>query len=122
MKSIDFLVTDTFKNENGNMAKEDYDRLLLDIMEGKGKIISGGAGLRTIKCGLSERKQKAPNWRVVYAMYSRYNLVVLLAKYQKIMSPKKFNLRHRNQLAQAKQHLDLAIKHRFSGSTKGDRL
>ena len=81
-KSLNFWATDSFIHNNGQISRVDYSRLKMDILKGKGDILPAAGGLRIIECNVSGKKRETHTWLVVFAVYARYNLVVLISKYQ----------------------------------------
>ncbi len=117
-----FLPTMPFRMDYGRMAKADYERLKSDISDRKGTLIPAAAGLHQITIDIrgpaGRRKddrsaihsRPTAGWLVVYAIYKKWRLVVLVTKFKCPFRRKKFNFREQMALAAMKKRLDHAVK------------
>ena len=81
------------------------------IQEGNhniGKLTERDKDTRSQKFGGS-----SPGWLVVYAVYERYKLVVLVTKFKHFIKKKRFNLKEQIELAAMKKKLDDSIERYF---------
>jgi len=111
-----------FEEDYGKMSPEDYDQLTQDILERKGTLIPGASGLLEIAVDNTPRRDvgKDPRsekyggqnagWLVVYAVYKRHRLVVLVEKYKYSVRRKKFNFKEQQILASKKIELDKLVE------------
>lgn len=78
-----FIASDLFdKKINGHIDNENLRSMEIDIMNGLGKIIPGTNGLKKIRCGY-EGKGKSGAWRVIYADYPQFCIVILITAFLK---------------------------------------
>ena len=106
-RDTNFLPTESFKMDFGRIHPTDYQQIMSDILDGKSMLIPGAAGLHEIVVESFHGKAK---WLVVYAVYVKWNLVVLVTKFRVHSKKKKFNLKQQIELAAWKKRLDDAVK------------
>lgn len=80
-------------------------------MNGLGKTIAGTGGLRKIRCG-GEGQGKRGGWRVVFADYPNYGVVILIVAFRKNVQ-ENLTAEQVRDLRQIKEIMDREIERKY---------
>jgi len=110
MENYSFYKTESFASDHGSMIESELKLLKEEIAAGKGDILPEGGGLRTISIKMPQGQRA--EWFVVYAIYKKLRLVILLTKFKKNIK-RILNSKEERKLCEKKLELDKIIESNF---------